>query len=851
MLPGTTLLLDSRARAKGKFLFVGTEKFYVRGVTYGTFRRGEHGDFPPPEIVASDFRAMSAAGINTVRTYTPPANWLLDAALRHGLRVVAGLPWEQHVAFLEDNDRPRSIEARIREGVRSYAGHPAVLCTAIGNEIPASIVRWHGARRVERFLRRLFDAAKEEDPTGLVTYVNYPSTEYLELPFLDVVCFNVFLEEQEALEAYLARLQNIAAARPLLITELGLDGVHHGEERQASSLEWQLTTAFRGGCAGAFVFSWTDEWHRAGQEVDGWGFGVTDSQRRPKPALDRVTNVFRELPFPTDVSWPRVSVVVCSHNGADVLPACLEGIAALDYPDYETILVDDGSSDSTSHIARRFGVRLIQTENQGLGAARNTGLAAATGAIVAYIDDDATPDRHWLQYTIGTLLSTPHVGVGGPNIAPGGQGVVAEAVARAPGGPTHVLLTDRDAEHIPGCNMAFWRARLTDVGGFDPRFGVAGDDVDVCWRLQDRGWTLGFSPSAVVWHKRRESIRDFFRQQRGYGRAEALLKQGWPEKYNRTGHHSWSGRVYGGPPVSIARRWRIYYGTWGDSLFQPRQEKAAGTLASLALMPESFLVIGALLIASADGLLFDPSFLRLPVANVPIALVLLVLALGGLIGRAALAGWAVGGSWRVRMLTALLFVLQPYARLWGRTSAGFTPWRRRSGRLAIPWPRTRIIWSENWESPRDRLRRLWAHLRLERAAVLCGGTFDRWDIQVRAGPLGSARLRLGVEEHGQGKQLLRFRVWPRWSRGGTVLAVTFAVCAVLAFGHASIQTVILLALLSSVTLVQMTRHCGASVALCLRALELEASRAEEKADLMDTLKGGVADVRSRIRAVAD
>jgi GT2 family glycosyltransferase len=851
VLPSTTLTLDSRARARGKFLFVGPEKFYVRGVTYGTFRPEEHGDFPPPEIVASDFCAMSAAGVNTVRTYTPPATWLLDAALRHGLRVVAGLPWEQHVAFLEDGERLRSIERRIREGVRSYAGHPAVLCTAIGNEIPASIVRWHGARRVERFLRRLFDAAKEEDPAGLVTYVNYPSTEYLELPFLDVVSFNVFLEEEEALEAYLARLQNIAGARPLLITELGLDSVGHGEENQARSLEWQLTTAFRGGCAGVFVFSWTDEWHRAGQQVEGWGFGVTESKRRPKPALDQMTTACRELPFPGSASRPRVSVVVCSHNGADALPACLEGIAALDYPDYETILVDDGSSDSTGHIARKFGVRLIQTENRGLGAARNTGLAAASGAIVAYIDDDATPDRHWLQYVVGTLLSTSHVGVGGPNIPPEGQGVVAEAVARAPGGPTHVLLTDRDAEHIPGCNMAFWRARLIDVGGFDPRFGAAGDDVDVCWRLHERGWTLGFSPSAVVWHKRRESVKGFFRQQRGYGKAEALLEQVWPEKYNRSGHHSWSGRVYGGPSASIARRWRIYYGTWGASLFQPRHEKAAGTLASLALMPESFLVIGALLIASAYGLLFDSSFLRLPVADVPITLVLLVLALGGLLGRAALAGWATGGAWRVRMLTALLFVLQPYARLWGRTSAGLTPWRRRSGRLAGPWPRTRVVWSENWESPRDRLGRLWGHLRLERAAVLSGGTFDRWDIQVRAGPLGSARIRLGVEEHGQGKQLLRFRVWPRWSRGGSALAVLFAGCSVLAFGHASLQTVIALALLSFATLVQMARQCGASVALCLRALELEASRAEAKPDLVDTLRGGVTEVRARIGAVIE
>jgi O-antigen biosynthesis protein len=274
-------------------------------------------------------------------------------------------------------------------------------------------------------------------------------------------------------------------------------------------------------------------------------------------------------------------------------------------------------------------------------------------------------------------------------------------------------------------------------------------------------------------------------------------------------------------------------------------------LASLPLMPESFMVIGALVAASTYDLLFDPSFLRVPVANVPLTLMLLLLALGLLIGTAARIGWAVDGDRRVRMLTALLYVLQPFARLCGRTSAGLTPWRGRGGRLATPWPRTRVIWSEDWESPRDRLARLWAYLRLERAAVLSGGSFDRWDIQVRTGPLGSARIRLGVEEHGHGRQLLRFRVWPRWSRGGSALAAVFAGFAVLAFGHASVGTVIVLASLSLATLVQMARQCGSSIGLCLRALDLEASGAGQKAELMEVLERGVAEVRSRVQAAVE
>ena len=137
--------------------------------------------------------------------------------------------------------RVADLERRIREGVRSCARHAALLAYAIGNEIPSPIVRWYGHRKVERFLERLYWAAKEEDPDGLVTYVNYPSTEYLELPFLDFVSFNVYLESQEKLQGYVARLQNLAGERPLVIAEAGLDSLRNGEAAQASTLDAQLT----------------------------------------------------------------------------------------------------------------------------------------------------------------------------------------------------------------------------------------------------------------------------------------------------------------------------------------------------------------------------------------------------------------------------------------------------------------------------------------------------------------------------------------------------------------------------------------------------------------------------------
>src|SRR5215204_2216804 len=530
-----------RARVQGKFLFAGEEKLYIRGVTYGPFRPSDDGaQYHSPEVIERDFAQIAANGINVVRTYTvPPPRWFLDIAHRHDLRVMVGLPDEElRFPFLSDRQRIRSIEERVRAGVSACVDHPAVLCYVIGNEIPASVVRWYGRHRIERILEQLYRAAKAEDPGGLVTYVNYPTTEYLQLPFIDFVSFNVYLEEQKRLEAYLARLHNLAGDRPVILTEIGLDSLRNGEDSQARVLAWQVRTTFASGCAGALIFSWTDEWYNDGSDMEDWAFGLTNRERHPKPALATVRSAFTKVPFSPDLSWPRISVVVCSYNGERTIRDCLEGLLSLHYPNFEVTVVDDGSTDSTAAIVQEYGFRLITTENLGLSNARNVGMKAASGEIIAYLDDDARPDPHWLTYLAATFLSTEHAGVGGPNLTAPGDGPIAYCVAKAPGNPVHVLLSDQEAEHIPGCNMAFCKAYLQAIGGFDPQFRVAGDDVDVCWRLQQRGWTLGFNPAALVWHHRRNSVRTYWKQQQGYGRAEALLEAKWPEKYNPAGHLS-------------------------------------------------------------------------------------------------------------------------------------------------------------------------------------------------------------------------------------------------------------------------------------------------------------------------
>ncbi len=112
-------LAGARLAADGKFLRAGTERFLVKGVTYGTFAPDDSGyQFPDLSRVAADFRLMAELGINTVRTYTPPRRDLLDEAARAGLRVMVGLPWAQHVAFLDDRRLTQEIRRQTVARVR-------------------------------------------------------------------------------------------------------------------------------------------------------------------------------------------------------------------------------------------------------------------------------------------------------------------------------------------------------------------------------------------------------------------------------------------------------------------------------------------------------------------------------------------------------------------------------------------------------------------------------------------------------------------------------------------------------------------------------------------------------------
>ena len=392
-----------------------------------------------------------------------------------------------------------------------------------------------------------------------------------------------------------------------------------------------------------------------------------------------------------------------------------------------------------------------------------------------------------------------------------------------------MLLTDREAEHIPGCNMAFRKEWLQRIGGFDPQFWTAGDDVDVCWRLNQAGGTLGFHGGAVVWHHRRRTARSYMRQQHGYGRAEALLERKWPEKYNGGGHVSWSGRVYGGGSSGHGggHRWRIYYGTGGSAAYQSIYERSPTTLAALPLMAEWYLLLVVLAGLSVYEIAAEPLSFELPAIGIPFSVVLFAIAFGVLPIHALCSAWSCFSSsdcrrlpllWR-RTLTGLLHLVQPMARLGGRLQHGLTPWRRRGALgFGLPWARQGTVWSETWLSLPDRMLLLEPELRPHSAGLRRGGSYDRWDVQVRTGVFGCVRARLAVEEHGAGKQLVRYRIWPRLSSAGVIAVGALAALVGLAASRHELGPLLLVSALATIVGLRTLRDFGCAANLFLRSV---------------------------------
>ncbi|HXV28020.1 MAG TPA: glycosyltransferase, partial [bacterium] len=749
-------------------------------------------------------------------------------AAAKGLRLLVGIHGNWHHCFLESELLEEAIRKNVDEALKICKGHPAVLAYLVGNEIPPDVVRWYGPERVQKFLEKLCRRIKKADPEALASYANFPSTEYLDTPFMDFLAFNVYLHRQEDFRRYILRLHNLAGDKPLVLTELGIDSIREGRDGQAEILSWQVPTGFECGLAGEFIFAWTDEWFNANTAVKDWAFGLVDENREPKPAFEAVKKHY-SAPGPALIpNAPKVSVIVCAYNAERTMEACMASLEKLRYPDYEVIVINDGSRDRTREIAERHpNFQLINQENRGLSAARNVGIEAARGEIIAFTDSDCVADPDWLTYLVSRLLSSNFAGVGGPNLAPREETLVPTCVAVSPGGPTHVLINDEIAEHIPGCNMAFYKKALEAIGGFDPVYRTAGDDVDVCWRLQDQEFKIGFSPAAVVWHYRRNTVKAYFDQQKGYGKAEALLYFKHPDRFNEIGHTRWLGRIYGElNGFLLKRRPVIYYGTFGRGLFQTLYEPPHHILSYLPFTLEwNAAAVLLLLCALASGDFILP-------ASIP-----LLFSLFSALVRAFHADLDPKfRSLKARLLLTYLIYMGPLVRSIDRYRWRFerlqniarVVYTGSAQKPEINWLKGEMIlsyWSETGQEKEDLLSELIETLVSHNYFVSVDEGWSEWDLQIRRKVWSKLRLKVASENHWGLRRLLKVKCWARMSQ--TAIA-SIAVCAafgILAYLSGLPSIFIMVPVVAGLTLLGVTLYDGFRLSrIVYHALEMIAGK---------------------------
>ena len=308
--------------------------------------------------------------------------------------------------------------------------------------------------------------------------------------------------------------------------------------------------------------------------------------------------------------------------------------------------------------------------------------------------------------------------------------------------------------------MAFHRWAFESIGGFDPEYRKAGDDVDFCWRLQQAGRVIAFSPTAIVWHHRRFTLRAFLKQQDGYGEAESMLRFKHLIFFGPTGSAKWRGQIYGAPRSTwFINRPVIYHGIFGEGFFQSMYPTPESEVAAYLRSIEWF----ALTIFLFGLGIFLPALRIVP-----------YLMLGGTLCVAL--SYMVRASIEpkfdtvhARLLVMLLAFAQPLVRGWSRyfTWLHFKRTPRSviraherlpdGARIAGSLSR-RVFWSEEGRDRHYLLGAIFQLLDEEGWRYSTDSGWNEWDIQIYGNFWWSIALQTVTEYHGNGKCLTRVRL---------------------------------------------------------------------------------------------
>jgi GT2 family glycosyltransferase len=232
---------------------------------------------------------------------------------------------------------------------------------------------------------------------------------------------------------------------------------------------------------------------------------------------------------------PQVSVVIPIYNGEADVPDLVAGLAAQTYPPdrVEYLMVDNNSSDRTAPLLQAAAKRLMsqitlrvlsETTIQSAYAARNTGIRAATSAILAFTDADCRPQPQWLQQLVQPFQQSAVGLVAGEITALPGRSLLEQFAERRDTLSQKHTLSHPFRPYGQTANLAVRRHTFERVGLFRP-YLTTGGDADLCWRVQQQGWQMQFAPQAIVQHRHRTSIAELRSQWQRYGRSNRYLHE--------------------------------------------------------------------------------------------------------------------------------------------------------------------------------------------------------------------------------------------------------------------------------------------------------------------------------------
>lgn len=219
------------------------------------------------------------------------------------------------------------------------------------------------------------------------------------------------------------------------------------------------------------------------------------------------------------------SVIICTYNRHRLLDKCLKSVVSQKYnkQNYETVVVDDGSTDKTNEICRRYkNIRYFKQKNHGIAAARNFGVKKARGEIIVFIDDDCIATKNWLKNLVGSFKKKKKniAGIGGKVKALNSHKIIGEYCEQNLFDT--LVVSKNQPPYLSTCNCAFKASIIRKIGSFDPLFRRSGD-MEISWRMVFKGYDFSYEPSAIVYHLPPKNLWELMVKYFNWGRYNTIV----------------------------------------------------------------------------------------------------------------------------------------------------------------------------------------------------------------------------------------------------------------------------------------------------------------------------------------